>query len=83
VRAWSQGHLALWTDRVYLGFPFFADPQTAAWYPGTLLVAGFGPHLGYVLFLLAHTLLAALGTTGWARSHGCGWPAAWAAGLVV
>ena len=83
VRAWSQGRLALWTDRVYLGFPFFADPQTAAWYPGTLLVVAFGPHLGYVLFLFSHSLLAAIGTTGWARSHGCGWPAAWAAGLVV
>ncbi|MFP6622871.1 MAG: hypothetical protein VCC20_05285, partial [Myxococcota bacterium] len=25
-RAWSDGRLPLWTDRVYLGFPFFADP---------------------------------------------------------
>ena len=82
-RAWSQGRLALWTDRVYLGFPFFADPQTAAWYPGTLLVVAFGPHLGYVLFLFSHSLLAAIGATGWARSHGCGWPAAWAGSVVV
>lgn len=82
-RAWSDGRLALWTDRVYCGFPFFADPQTAAWYPGTLLVVALGPHFGYVLFLFLHSLLAAAGTTGWARSHGCGWPAAWVAGLIV
>jgi hypothetical protein len=82
-RAWSEGRLALWTDRVYLGFPFFADPQTAAWYPGTLLIVGLGPHLGYVLFLFFHSLLAAAGATGLARSHGCAWPAAWASGLLV
>ena len=82
-RAWSDGRLPLWTDRVYLGFPFFADPQTAAWYPGTLLVVALGPHLGYVVFLFFHSLLAAAGATGLARSHGCAWPAAWMSGLIV
>jgi len=82
-RAWSEGRVPLWTDRVYCGFPFFADPQTAAWYPGTLLVVGLGPHAGYILFLLLHSLLAALGTLGLVRSHGGAWPAAWASGLVV
>ena len=82
-RAWSDGRLPLWTDRVYLGFPFFADPQTAAWYPGTLLVVALGPHLGYVVFLFSHSLLAAAGAAGLARSHGCAWPAAWVSGLIV
>lgn len=82
-RAWSEGRLPLWTDAVYLGFPFFADPQTAAWYPGTLLVVGLGPHLGYILFLFLHSLLAAVGTIGWARSHGSGWIPAWMAGAIV
>jgi len=82
-RAWSEGRIPLWTDHVYFGFPFFADPQTAAWYPGTLLVATLGPHRGYVLFLLLHSLVAALGTTGLVRSHGGAWSAAWASGLMV
>ncbi|MEE2672168.1 MAG: YfhO family protein [Myxococcota bacterium] len=82
-RAWSDGRLPLWTDRVYLGFPFFADPQTAAWYPGTLLVVALGPHFGYIAFLFVHSVLAAAGATGLARSHGCAWPTAWVSGLIV
>ncbi len=42
VRSWSEGRIPLWTDRVYFGFPYFADPQTAAWYPATLLIAVLG-----------------------------------------
>ena len=83
VSAWSEGRIPLWTDRVFCGFPFFADSQTAAWYPGTLLPAALGPHHGYVLFVLLHALLAAVGTFLWVRSHGGVWPAAVAAGLIV
>jgi hypothetical protein len=83
VRAWSEGRVPLWTDRIYCGFPLFAYPETAAWYPGTLLVVGLGPHAGYIVFLLLHALLAAVGTLGLVRSHGGAWPAAWASGLVV
>ncbi len=83
VRAWSEGRVPLWTDRVYCGFPYFADPQTAAWYPGTLVVVALGPHRGYIAFLLLHSLLAALGTLGLLRSLGSAWSAASAAGLVV
>jgi hypothetical protein len=28
-----EGHLPQWTPFVFSGFPFLADPQTAAWYP--------------------------------------------------
>ncbi|MCZ6784473.1 MAG: hypothetical protein O7G30_14315, partial [Proteobacteria bacterium] len=83
VAAWSEGRIPLWSDRIYCGFPFFADSQTAAWYPGTLLVAALGPHYGYVLFLLLHALLAAVGMLLLVRSHGGAWPASFAAGLVV
>ncbi|MBW2388515.1 MAG: hypothetical protein JRG89_08755 [Deltaproteobacteria bacterium] len=48
-RAWSEGRIPLWTNHSYFGFPLFADPQTAAWYPGTLLIVWLGPHWGYVL----------------------------------
>ncbi|MBW2388514.1 MAG: hypothetical protein JRG89_08750 [Deltaproteobacteria bacterium] len=55
----------------------------AAWYPGTLLIVWLGPHWGYVLFLVLHSLLAALGTLGLMRAHGVAWSAAWASGLLV
>jgi len=83
VRAWSAGRIPLWTDGVYCGFPFFADPQTAAWYPGTLLVAGLGPHQGTIVFLFLHSLLAAFGGAAWARSHRCGELTAWSVGILV
>jgi hypothetical protein len=83
VQAWAHGRVPLWTDRVYCGFPFFADAQTAAWYPGTLLVAALGPHRGYVAFLLLHALLAAAGMWLLVRAHGGGTAARIAAGLVV
>lgn len=82
-RAWSEGRIPLWTDHVYFGFPYFADPQTAAWYPPTLLVVALGPHTGYIAFLLLHSLLAVLCTLGLVRSHGGSWSAAWASGLVL
>jgi len=82
-RAWAEGRIPLWTDHVYCGFPFFADPQTAAWYPATPLIVALGPHAGYILFLFLHSLLAAVGMLALVRAHGGAWPAAWAAGLVV
>ena len=82
-RAWDEGRLPLWNDHSYFGFPMFADPQTAAWYPGTLLVLALGPHWGYALFLVLHCLLAAVGTLGLMRAHGVAWSAAWASGLMV
>lgn len=83
MRAWSEARIPLWTDHSYFGFPLFADPQTAMWYPGTLLIAWLGPHWGYVLFLVLHSLLAVLGTLGLMRAHGVAWSAAWASGLMV
>jgi hypothetical protein len=83
VEAWSAGRVPLWTDRIYGGFPFFADAQTAAFYPGTLLVAALGPHVGTVAFLLLHSLLAAVGMWLLVRAHGGGSAGRIAAGLVV
>ncbi|MCP5042198.1 MAG: YfhO family protein [bacterium] len=81
--ALAQGRLALWTDHTFFGFPLFADPQVAAFYPGTWLVAACGPHTGYVIFLLLHAWIAAAGMLGLARSFGASWPSAFAAGMLV
>jgi hypothetical protein len=83
VHALREGRLPLWTDSNYFGFPLLVDPQTAAWYPPTLLIAGLGPHFGYVAFLVLHALLAAFGMLGLMRAHGVGWSSAWATGLCV
>lgn len=83
VRALGEGHLPLWSDHTFLGFPLLADPQTALFYPGTLLPAALGPHWGYVLFLIAHSLVAAIGMFALMRSHGVENLGAWCAGLMV
>lgn len=83
VRAWQEGRFPLWSDHAFLGIPFFADPQTALLYPGTLLPALLGPHWGYVIFLIVHSLLAAIGMFGLMRSHQVDNLAAWCSGLMV
>ena len=83
VHALREGRLPLWTDATYFGFPLLVDPQTAVWYPATLLIAGLGPHVGYIVFLVLHALLAAFGMLGLMRAHGVGWSTAWATGLCV
>jgi hypothetical protein len=82
-RALASGHLPLWTDHSFLGFPFLADPQAAVWYPGTLLIIGFGPHWGYIVFLIAHCLLAAVGMFFLMRSHGVDATGAVGSGLSI
>jgi hypothetical protein len=82
-RAWAEGRIPLWSDHVYCGFPFFADPQTAAWYPTTPLIVALGPHVGYIVFLFLHSLLAAVGMLALVRAYGGAWLPAWVAGLVV
>lgn len=34
-----HGHLPLWMPYEMLGYPFFADPQSAAWYPPAWIIA--------------------------------------------
>jgi len=86
-RVWAEaiaeGRLALWADHAFFGFPLFADPQVAAFYPGSLLVAAWGPHTGYVIFLVVHAWIAAAGMIGFMRSLDVSWPAAFASGMLV
>ena len=40
----AEGEFALWNPHIYAGYPQFADPQAATFYPITLLFAWFaGP----------------------------------------
>ncbi|MCP5120626.1 MAG: hypothetical protein GY953_58275, partial [bacterium] len=57
------GKLPHWTPYIYSGFPFLADPQTAAWYPlhWPFFLAGVTPK-AVQLELLLHCLIALFGT---------------------
>ena len=57
-----SGELPQWTPYIFSGFPFLADPQTGAWYPGNwpFLILGAGPK-ALEGELALHALLAAAG----------------------
>ncbi len=57
-----HGGLPFWTPYIFSGFPFLADPQTGAWYPGNwiFLMAGAGPK-ALEAELALHAVLAAAG----------------------
>jgi hypothetical protein len=58
-----EGHLPYWTPFLYSGFPFLADPQTAAWYPPhwPFFLAGITPK-AIEWELALHAFLALGGT---------------------
>ena len=58
-----EGHLPHWTPFVFSGFPFLADPQTAAWYPlhWPFFLAGITPK-AIEWELALHAFLALCGT---------------------
>ena len=60
-RIW-RGDIPFWTPYIFSGFPFLADPQTGAWYPGNwpFMLAGAGAK-ALEAELAFHALLAAAG----------------------
>lgn len=38
-KTWSEGEFALWNPHIYAGYPQFADPQAATFYPVALIIA--------------------------------------------
>lgn len=59
----GAGRLPLWAPGANCGFPFFADPQTATFYPVALLSAFFlgGGHSIFQAYWLGHWFLATVG----------------------
>ncbi len=65
--ALGQGRLPLWNPGMRCGMPFFSDVQVGAFYPPHWLSAllvddGRIPWLAYQWYLVAHVLVAGLGT---------------------
>ncbi len=62
-----EGRVPLWNPHLFLGTPFLANPQAAVLYPGTWLFALLPVPRAYVVNLLGHYALAAVGVYALAR----------------
>jgi hypothetical protein len=59
----SRGHLPLWTNDMFCGFPLFAESQANALYPPFLVLFGLlKPWVAYNCYTVLHFLMAGLFT---------------------
>lgn len=80
--ALREGRLALWNPYLFTGVPFLADPEMGALYPLNIALRWLDAPRALVLSLVAHSVLAAVGTAAFVRyAFGTGRPAGVAAGL--
>jgi hypothetical protein len=75
-------HFPLWNQLALAGSPLFANDQTSALYPVTLLTLPFGPAHAISLAMLAKMWIAGLGTAFFIRQLGGGSRAAFFGGLA-
>ncbi|HEY3118741.1 MAG TPA: hypothetical protein VGK54_18515 [Chloroflexota bacterium] len=54
----QQGRFPLWNPDIFLGTPFFANPQTSLLYPGTILFYLLPVPYAYSLNVMLHVFLA-------------------------
>lgn len=64
----NHGRLPLWNPNDRTGFPYFAHPGTAIWYPPDIIFAFFPVITSLILSLYLHILLACSFTYLFARS---------------
>ena len=60
-QAITSGHLPLWTDRLGLGYPLYAEGQVAAFYPPSWLVFRLEPITALDVYRVVHLAWAGLG----------------------
>ena len=78
-----DGELPLWTPHIFGGFPLFAEGQTGALYPPSLLAAVLpSPVAGFLALRVFHVLVALLGAYALARCLGVSAVGSSIAGLV-
>ncbi|MFA6003012.1 MAG: YfhO family protein [Elusimicrobiota bacterium] len=81
---WESPHLPLWNPWRSLGEPHLADPQCMALYPPMLILSAVDDFPAFLrLWVVFHTLLAALALGALARRWYASLPAAAAAGLLA
>ena len=74
--------IPLWSSTILSGYPFAANPLSGLWYPIGWLALVFPLPLGFNIAVIAHLLLAGLGTYFLARAVGRSHQAALFAGLA-
>jgi membrane protein YfhO len=77
-----EGVLPFWNPYVYLGRPFLADPEVAAFYPPTWLFVILPESLAFWLCVSLHFVLAVSGFRRLAQRWGAGEAAAWVGGWI-
>ena len=78
----EHDRLPLWNPYLLCGYPFIADIQVSAFYPGGILMYLFSPEKSYAATLAIHFLLMAMGMYLFAGRMGYSRLAAWVAGIV-
>lgn len=78
----EHGSLPLWNPYLLCGYPFIADIQVSAFYPGGILMYLFSPEKSYAATLAVHFLLMAVGMYLFAGRMGYSRIASWVAGIV-
>ncbi len=84
---WAQSvraaDLPLWNPYILNGFPHFADPQAATFYPTMLLNLVFPIHRALAIDIALHVFLFALLTWAFLRRQGLGRDAAFYGALIL
>jgi hypothetical protein len=81
----SRGILPLWNPHQFCGTPFFANSQSALFYPVNALFylpGALNTAERFAWIALIHLTLAGSGTYGWLRAIGAGHPGAFLAGAT-
>jgi hypothetical protein len=68
--AFKENRLPLWNPHLFLGFPFFAEPQATIFYPVTWLFVRWPVEKVIGWSLALHVWLASVGTYAFARGLG-------------
>lgn len=69
----AEGNFPLWNPYQLSGYPFFANPQVALYYPPTWLAILLPPGIGISLFIAFHMWLSGLGMLFFVRYVGGNW----------
>ena len=77
-----HGHLPLWNTHALEGSPLFANDQTAAFFPLTIMALPFDPAHAVSLAMIAKLWIAGVGMALFLRQLGAGGKAAFLGGLA-
>jgi hypothetical protein len=80
-QALAQGHLPLWTDQIFCGYPLLADPAVGTFYPLNWLFAFLPGAAAMGVVIIVTCMMAGWLTYLYCRTVGLGRPAATLGGM--